>query len=283
MYEDDVHFYMTYYIASKIGFGDINVPFVQGKVGTSRSAAFVIAWADHFTDVSLQTRPPLDLGQVLAHAVNPGGYEAVLRTYHFRLRGPAVLPGSAAAYAPLKMAIDEARVTNEKADPFLGNFDIPVRKVDWMLVGIGLHAYQDSWSHQFYESTDGHRNAPLGGHAPDYPWKDLGEAKRMAKATYDALASLYTKITHERPQATWEDIEEKIVGQLAKVGSAAAVKEARWADETSARVSRWRSFIESELKEPPPEMGSNEAFNYGQPADMIGKFIKSARRVTLPD
>jgi len=280
LYEADVHFYMTYYIASKIGLDDISISYKSGtKIGNipldhTVSAASVIAWANQHTDVNDFTRPPLNLGQAVGHA-HPGGYEVALRKYHFRCHDRGVQPGSGLAYQPLKMAIDEAKVTKENGLAIAIN-------VDWMLVGIGLHAYQDSWSHKTFDSFEGHKDAPLGGHAPDYPWKEPGDAVRMAKATYDELASLYTKVTGKNAQTSWPDIEKKILPVLCKVGSSDAIREQRWSDETLARVNRWKRFIETELGAPAPDPGSALGPTYGQPSDMIEKFLKAARRVPLP-
>jgi hypothetical protein len=181
-YEEDVHFYMTYYIARSIGLNrfKVTIPYAYKSpnsyktiVSRSRvSESYVIAWADQFTDLYDYSKPATSIGDISSQALRRG-YQDILRRFHFRHeKGKNVEAGSKVASGPLDEALADAKKTGE------GNS---------FLIGIGLHAYQDSWSHAGYDSVLGHASADLGGHAPDYPWVDVEKAMEMAKGTYDKL------------------------------------------------------------------------------------------------
>lgn len=51
LYNQDVHFYMTYYLALKAGLGKINSGYKFAN-GQNASVAYVIAWSAQYTDVN---------------------------------------------------------------------------------------------------------------------------------------------------------------------------------------------------------------------------------------
>jgi hypothetical protein len=90
-------------------------------------------------------------------------------------------------------------------------------------MGIALHAYQDSWSHETYGPIVGHASAQYNGHYPDitaFP-DNLEKAMEMAKATYEKLAKL-AKDEYGCEPKKWEDmkdIQDEIRGLFSKFGS----------------------------------------------------------------
>lgn len=61
LYEEDVHFYMTYYLGLAVGLGKYESPYHWGRNDSGglhyMSEAYVIAWACAFTDVHSWTEP----------------------------------------------------------------------------------------------------------------------------------------------------------------------------------------------------------------------------------
>jgi hypothetical protein len=209
LYDDDVHFYMTYYIGLALGLGECQTCLNKGET-KNVSAAFVIAWAAAYTDYNPKTRPDIILGG-----------EDVRRRFHFRTSGDKVEAGSAEAAEIAKMGV-------EKCDP--------------LLTGIGLHALQDSFSHEGFGPAVGHLRA---GHNPDDPSRDVKKAMRMAKATYDVLAEYLKKCCKKDPKVKWEDIANKIERQFA-LGS--EEQKLDYAKQVAARVERWKALISDDWK-----------------------------------
>jgi hypothetical protein len=78
-----------------------------------------------------------------------------------------------------------------------------IKQKDPFLFGIGLHVYQDSWSHEGYSPMLGHA---VDGHDPDRPYKDVAKATAMAKATYEALVEYRKAVYPERQERLkWDD------------------------------------------------------------------------------
>ena len=90
----------------------------------------------------------------------------------------------------------------DQSDSSRGPLDEGIRLGDPMHIGIGLHTYQDSWSHEGYGGFWGH----WWTSEPDEPWHNIRSAERMAKATYEKLAE-YTKQCG-RSNVTWEQNEK---------------------------------------------------------------------------
>ncbi len=209
LYEEDIHFYLTYYLALSIGLGDYKSIYYWGNTPqegkTYVSDAYIIAWSDAFVDVHSQTEPLQKaeiqkgaafgwllfgiLGSIYG-AHNRNKFAELIRwTYHFRTE-----PGS----------YDKVVPDTPNTKKWL---DQGIKECDPMLTGIGMHAYQDSWSHQGYGPYWGHF---FSGHAPDWPWKDKKAAMDMAKATYDKLAEYMWKNYQKKPLKKWDDIKGNI-------------------------------------------------------------------------
>ena len=187
LYEKDVHYYLTYFLGL--------------AAGLPEKDAYEVALGDQLTDLHPFTSPLpekevkklieglKDKGVKIDEQGMPLGGLAqsdfpafVLRRnlyIHFRtatLRGK-VEAGSAVSKQIVDLAIKE-------------------RKQDNFLMGIGLHIYQDSWSHQGYNFIAGHA---LHLHRPDQPELALRLTRnpkgmtpqaiflQMSGATYDSL------------------------------------------------------------------------------------------------
>jgi RHS repeat-associated protein len=231
LYERDVHFYMTYYIANKLGLGDISTNFIiPGTRGTHASQAYVIAWADQQTDDTIETGPFLS-------------YSA-RSTFHFRTdKGEYTKRMSDIAEAISIGAIDE----KEKWPDRLRDVEKPFKAHDlseddfrsvWM--GIGLHAAQDSFSHEgfspeFEISHKGGFSPELGhltaGHDPDYPYKDLDKAVDMAHETYRLLRNyMESRYPNSEIKATWDSMKDDIKKCLAVESNKLSKREEAWKD-----------------------------------------------------
>jgi RHS repeat-associated protein len=204
LYQTDVHFYMTYYLALAVGLGDF-----KSKYG--QSEAYVIAWADQFTDVHTRTEPlqlrkvalrgtlaatgltmmfpPGFMGTVPLGYAHANRYAAAKVRWRFHFAAPS-------RYDKVVAGSPESRLLVDKG----------IASDDLMLTGVGLHLYQDSWSHEGYGAELGH--APE--HRPDYAWVKPEKAMAMAEATYDKLAE-YLKHSHGRePTKSWKDVKAVI-------------------------------------------------------------------------
>jgi RHS repeat-associated protein len=96
LYEEDVHFYMTYYIAHAMGIGDTIITLgLNGEEKEKAPLDLLIAWADQYVDISDRTRPvPPDPANAPAELLEVERR----RTYHFRCKpGESVKPGSSEA------------------------------------------------------------------------------------------------------------------------------------------------------------------------------------------
>jgi RHS repeat-associated protein len=211
LYEDDVHFYMTYYIAAAIGLNRV----YYDIGGESVNEAYLIAWAATAVDYNPLTGP------------TEGGNRA-RNAFHFvREPGQAVKAGSMAAQ---QLALEGIR----NASP--------------IMIGLGLHAFQDSYSHN--GTTFFHTNPHYGFHYQDWPAAfdppnytikpNLEAAMRMAKGTYDLLAryrrgmfslepvpyynpctcswsTAYSR-SYRQPDRTWDSIAPTVRRLLGQMG-----------------------------------------------------------------
>jgi hypothetical protein len=212
LYDDDVHFYMTYYIALAAGLEGVGTPDTGLlRPGRGTSAAYIIAWADDYADYNRKT-DPLSLGE---------GGVIIRRCFHFRTSVDKVVENSDEAKDLVKLAI-------EKKNPWL--------------MGIGLHAYQDSFSHAGYGPKGGHA---LDGHKPDDPSRDVKKAMRMAQGTYDLLVQYGKAVDGRvRPKKSWKEIEKKIEREF-RLGE----EEQRldYSKQVAARIKRWKALIKDEF------------------------------------
>jgi uncharacterized protein RhaS with RHS repeats len=153
LYEIDVHYYLTYFIASRF-------PCLTAD------EARLIADADQSTDENAATSPELGLTLVPDSETGAGiGLDRVAQfkneTYH------GLHPGSHQPY------LESLRKGSLKGCP---NY-----------VGLGryLHYLQDTFSHEGYtNSVYGHLP---GFHSPDKTANDVGKAAQMARATWFAI------------------------------------------------------------------------------------------------
>lgn len=155
LYETDVHFYMTYYIASSCGLGyDLTgtMEYPGGFVfpgGALASEAFMIAWATQFTDVHSSTQPVTK---------DP----RIRERYHFRNTHAAT------ACCTMRNSPEANAIADE---------GINLRNV--LLLGIGIHALQDSFSHEGFYTA----HYPDPGLIIDRPHSALAKSREMAMAT----------------------------------------------------------------------------------------------------
>jgi hypothetical protein len=148
------------------------------------------------------------------------------------------------------------------------------KKPDLVLMGIGLHAFQDSYSHSGFGEFFGHSLAGEWdisdwGHDPDRPYKDPAKALRMAEATYDALKAFKDKFYPDaKTKKTWREIKpsaEKIFGLVEK---SEITRGMEW-DQLYRDTFPDRGYI--------PELA-----NFGDKSEWRDEFLAAAGRVGLP-
>jgi hypothetical protein len=251
LYDDDVHFYMTYYIALSIGLGKIKTRIealamgaALGPIaaGTPREASIaeIIAFADNYTDYN-RTTQPLTLDNTIK------------AKYHFR-----VSPDGKVVAGPMSMEAKQI-ITDAFAQKTIS---------PWLL-GIGLHAYQDSWSHEGF-SVAGHG---AQGHSPDDPSRDVKKAMAMAEQTYRVLEQYYKRLTDKNPDKTWDKIKAGIEEDFK-----AGIREQNdtYPNQMKARINRWRARLLAEFKD-------ETQYNTPSPPDpRIPAFLSAAAAVTAP-
>jgi RHS repeat-associated protein len=219
LYEDDVHFYMTYYIALAVGLGDYKTGFHSNNRQGKRirfSQAFMIAWADAYTDMHDWTEP-FQFGFIKSGAIWGG----VIGFFLGGGPGGAVTGAAWGAYRGNKKAayirenfhfpLDGKGKVTKNSPEALSWVRKGIRENDPILTGIALHRYQDSWSHKGYEPFLGHGE---DRHWPDQAWHRMRHSMEMAKATFDVLVD-YMKQNHANaaqaklanPKALWAKIK----------------------------------------------------------------------------
>jgi RHS repeat-associated protein len=174
-YQTDVHYGMTYFLAL--------------AAGIPNDVSRQIAWATQFTDVHPKTQPvPINTKNPAEHwerrltpvvlgnqfQISNEGHRALL-VWHFptEKQGATVKRGS-----DLAMRIALKGIENK--DP--------------ILFGMGLHTYEDSWSHEGFKPIPGHM---LEGATPDLPYvneKSQAKALEMAEATYKMMVRFREKV-----------------------------------------------------------------------------------------
>lgn len=303
LYEVDVHFYMTYYIAASIGFHKKSAKIayriedwdrkawakgIKRKVPVTlyheESMAFAIAWANQYTDDDDFTTPMTYTNL------------AARRKYHFRHanlgeRGGTVKPGK-------YKAADVEQYNNDDIARDVVEQGIKEKNDGWSpyLVGIGLHAYQDSWSHEGYHFFYGHSDARCGGHFPDWPWVDVGRAMQMAEGTYNMLLKYYRTLygANEQPWKTWDqikgDLEKQfneakgppIADHLMKQRGGLGTEHPAYSRETQARVTSWLEFTQRQLRGEKDVTGETALRGYSKPdLKFANEYAKSRRELFL--
>src|SRR5262249_11955027 len=145
--------------------------------------AAVIAWSDYETDRYDGSDP----GATAKELFEPSKI-VNRRISHFPIDVPGngrVIRDSAAAQAAIKDAL-QARV----ADP--------------ISFAIGLHVFQDSWSHEGFTPRWGHL---IEGQKPDFPYHDVPRALEMEQASWGMLEAWSRKTTGHGCVKTWPEIE----------------------------------------------------------------------------
>jgi hypothetical protein len=203
--QKDIHFYLTYTLAM--------------KVGIPPADAETIAWADQYTDDL--TKP--DLYEIQTQSDILGNWAerqiqvSVLIPFHF-------LPGDDAGH-PWMTTRNNPRARNL----------VEAAKGDPLQLGIALHAFQDTFSHESFSGWNEDLNAcfpwyqleaalPNVGHAelrviPDvvnYVWTDPRNGKQIdnkvramvaAKETFDFLVKFFNPSVDP---AVWSALEPKL-------------------------------------------------------------------------
>jgi hypothetical protein len=188
LYQEDIHFYMTYYLAI--------------AAGLPESAAYAISWANQYPDVNPKTEPF-------------SGVDARNR-FHFRCGKDGVRRGSDQNLEVVKKGLEAG---------------------SWMLFGIGLHALQDSWSHEGFFPDSGHA---VAGTLPDLPYRDPQKAMEMAEFTYKTLEAYRKKWYSDRqPVKTFDQIKDALDALLKRDGT------------LQERINRWRGQIADDFKQRP--------------------------------
>ncbi len=213
LYDDDVHYYMTYFIAGMIG---LNCKTCLKINGRDASAGFAISWADAYTDYNENTQP---MGV---------GSAAVDRRRRFHFRTPAGGVEAGSSYA------------KEIAE-------LGVKKCDPLLTGIGLHILQDSYSHETYSPVSGHARIISGKpHSVDDPSEDVEKALVMARMTLNILVKYGKDCCKQESAKEWNPAKEwKRVSGVIEEMFTAGIKEQSlsYEDQVRRRVSRWRELV----------------------------------------
>jgi RHS repeat-associated protein len=157
-YEIDVHFYLTYFLAR--------------AAGLSAADAFEIALADQFVDEHPASNPIPSItkkSDIAALQARLGKYGAVIDDNGMPVKGLLDKHLSDEMRKRLYLHF-RTRTFTGTVKPGQGGavdiVDLAIKSKNNILMGIGLHAYQDSWSHQDYNFLAGHLFA---GHRPDQP------------------------------------------------------------------------------------------------------------------
>ncbi|HUT14251.1 MAG TPA: RHS repeat-associated core domain-containing protein, partial [Thermoguttaceae bacterium] len=215
LWDQDVHFYMTYYIARALCL-DLD----ETVANTNQSAASLIAWMCAYVDVDAKTRPVVDM--------TPAGARQNAR-YHFpHLEGKTVRPGT-------------IYVGAEVYDAAL--------KGDLASLGVQMHIFQDSWAHQDYSVPLGHGAEAIRdvwwlgfrdmGTSPDLPyWSQATQAKAeaMAKATYEELSYVRNCSSAGCKVKSFKDVWSRIKGTLFTEAP------------TDERVAGWKRLIKQDFQ-----------------------------------
>src|SRR5260370_29145403 len=200
LYETDIHFYMTYYLAAAVGlnkdaatiFDDTKLPRIEGNVklqraGNDKSAAFAIAWAAQLVDDYGGTSPVCVTNIVDGDAAFWHFYSLVAKAETLKdrkkildaLKDLELKPGitglvQTAFAVPVKADSSEVQQLVKAT----------AKLKDDLAFGVSLHTYQDSWSHEGFMMPKGHADTKYGGHVPDYPWAEPERAVEMAEQVY---------------------------------------------------------------------------------------------------
>jgi hypothetical protein len=181
-YDKDIHYYLTYYIAQRVGFTD--------------EQAYQLAASDQYVDEHPDTLPT-------GWPTQAGAEQR--RLYHF--------PKWDSTYSPDTLRnsffgrFDVLSALNDSASS-----DPVVRSRSWFRMGLSLHVFQDTYAHEGYGYSIGHAAA---GHDPDRPYLDalnINKSLEVAAATYWWLVDFYRAVYQEDPPGgnLWPSIQQFI-------------------------------------------------------------------------
>jgi RHS repeat-associated protein len=212
LYEQDIHFGMTYYIGLAVGLGSGTNFKANGK---TYNAAYMIAWADQYTDVFSSSEP----------------FAGTTARSKFHFRGGSASGGVVAGGSAGRAVAGQG-----------------IQGKDLLLFGVGLHAYQDSFSHAGYGPRLGHASA---GHSPDYAFNDVDTAMQMAEGTYHLLAQWKSANGGGAPDMSFAQIQGTLRRLLSLPGS------------EEKRMQRWATLIQTDFGgfDPFQGMGGNSPWN----------------------
>jgi len=210
LYNRDMHFYLTFYVAASLCLHTVRPP--------NPNVAYLIAWGDERTDYDKDTAPIQGLSSYTEKAIK------IRQKYHFR--APAHKQGKQWVYDFVEPGSKYARQPVQNA-AFIQN---GVALTDMFYMGIGLHAFQDSYSHRTWEAKYGHVkfNNPYWAkrdadakHADDqfFSGTSQGRALAMARNTYDYLKSWRdSRYPNLGTKFTWDQIAAKMLERIATPG-----------------------------------------------------------------
>jgi hypothetical protein len=225
---------MTYYIGLAIGLGKMKSAWYYGEEGDKQylSDAYQIAWADQYVDDHPWTEPKQEKRLIRA-SITGGMASALVESMKPRkTRDDIAKAAAGGAVDALFEANKEAEYIREKfhfvlepdakvvkkGSPATENIvEDGIKNGDLFTTGMGLHAYQDSWSHNNFDPFVGHLLAKPDAHAPDWAFADKKSkefAEEMAHATYDKLAKYMQKQYGKEPAKSWDDIKDTVLDLL---------------------------------------------------------------------
>ena len=213
LYDSDVHYYMTYYLAYRCGLVGCKRSMTGGR-GVDVGQA--VAWSNQFTDDHPDTAPP-SLGR---------GFYPPSNQIHF----------------PVSDATEHQNTVNSREWQDRYGMDVPslgtsgdtvlrdsrsanraykrAGKTDFYGKGVGLHSLQDSFSHEGLGSA-GQRHR---GHGQDDPWlndRSKVAAMQMAKRTYDLFGKMMGDLGCPpcRCKEPWEKVRADVYRMFERAGS----------------------------------------------------------------
>ncbi len=156
LYDQDVHFYMNYYMARYLG---LNRPTLwMNSQGRPMSEALVLAYMATRVDYEMETEPV---------------YTGAIMRSRIHFPDPQDGHGVRAGDNRVQAAI---RVVAEAGD--------------LEMFGVLLHTFEDTYAHKGFKSPLGHVKLSGGTHMPDEPFRDPWRDEWMARAVYEEMVQL---------------------------------------------------------------------------------------------
>jgi len=240
-YDDDTHFWLTYYLARRVGFDS--------------NQALQIASADISVDYDKQTWPVLPLSlhmqdqRRMFHAFpstkkgktcRDEARKQIGKPKNYNWQGEERKQLEDRVYLCLKPLIDEEQNARWDEAIRIGN------------PGIFLHFYQDRFAHRGFETRLGHLRA---GHIPDFLSSDVPKAYEMVQGTIGKLRDFMAVYFRDKPlppEPRWEEIKP-VVDSFVQANDAKIQLEsiyASWDWDSTMVLSR---LVYDEESDPQPE------------------------------